>query len=538
MPSDPSDISPTRPSPAAVSDVVRGAFAQPDTESILSALHRFELTVANNMEWPWMRWRLLADEDTAYLDGFPFEVPQAGGDALTHTLFAAALQVRGAGTDSAPLKNLFSDINELIENSKNLPLTLQLELMMLAYHERKWEAVHTLAARLIAEPAITGDTGLDARVKDLLLDTLFFSAYRPYMPYYVDNPVPLLEKLEGLLAQPSPAQLMAAGGMAAKTVSANLLAMRGQFDEALTLYGEVATSTGFRSPVFQQTQVLLPLESLTEETRADDLNWYHARSETAFHFTHAPAGEHALLVAVEPAYFKLYGALYAEIVGTSNPDALIHFHLINFDDKATAEAELSSLAKTAGVRINHTFEDNQMMAERPHLKGGVCVNTRYIYLPDYLEAYTGVTITDVDGWLLKSIADLTDFGERDSLVSSWIWKKNTGYWRLPWGNLSGGYCTIKSTANSRRFAALIAQYLTRLFARNAYVGKPLFYADQAAHFLCLQKAVADWGMQVGFVGGGFDQSPELGFGNRHEGKQQAMRDKLAALHAEAGNNQS
>lgn len=140
-----------------------------------------------------------------------------------------------------------------------------------------------------------------------------------------------------------------------------------------------------------------------------------------------------------------------------------------------------------------------------------------------------MTITDVDGWLLKSMADLTDFGERDSLVSSWIWKKNSGYWRLPWGNLSGGYCSIKSTANSRRFAALIAQYLSRLFARNAYAGKPLFYADQAAHFLCLQKAVADWGMRVGFVGGGFDQSPELGFGNRHAGKQQAMRDKLADL---------
>ncbi len=155
--------------------------------------------------------------------------------------------------------------------------------------------------------------------------------------------------------------------------------------------------------------------------------------------------------------------------------------------------------------------------------------TRYIYLPDYLQAYGGVTITDIDGWLLKSIDDLSNFDNHDSLVASWIWRKNTGYWRLPWGNLSGGFCSIKSSETSIRFASLVAHYLARLFQRNAYHGKPLFYADQAAHFLCLRYAQENWGMNVGFIMGGFAQSVELPFQGRNEGKRAAMQAVLEKL---------
>jgi hypothetical protein len=281
--------------------------------------------------------------------------------------------------------------------------------------------------------------------------------------------------------------------------------------------------------------VLLPVESLTEDIRAADMQWYYDRSQTEFTYTHASEGEHAVLVACEQGYFDKYDDIYCQIVGHTNPGALIHFHLINFPvgEQANTIAHIRAIEQSCGVRINHTFENNEFMAKRPQLKGGVCVNTRYIYLPDYLAAYAGVTITDIDGWLLKSIADLTDFGAHDSLVSSWIWRRNTGYWRLPWGNLSGGFCSIKSSDNSKQFAALVAHYLARLFQRNAYTGKPLFYADQAAHFLCLQYAEKHWGMNVGFIGGGFAQSAELPFQGRNDGKRQAMQDMLNKLKSES-----
>ena len=511
---------------------MRAAFTATDPVHLLAALHAFELMFADNMEWPWMRWRHLSIEDPAYLNGFPEAAPDLSDNPFVQTILDAALVARRGAkveADLAPLKAIFLPDSGWFAKSETLHPVLQLEMMMLAFHERLWKPAHMLAHRLVGVGDILDDPDLNARLDALLLETLFFCIYRPFMPYYVANPTKLIERLKAFQNAPAVARILAGGGMAAKTVEANMLAMQGQFDEALVLYGEVAEATGFRTPVFQQTQILLPLSELTDEAFDADMGWYTERSQTSFHFPHGPETEHALLVAVEPGYFKQYGDLYARIVGTTNPGALIHFHMINFDDKPAAEAALNAMAADANVRINHTFEDNQMMKDRPQLKGGVCVNTRYIYLPEYLAAYRGVTITDIDGWLLKSMNDLTDFGDRDSLVSSWIWNKNTGYWRLPWGNLSGGYCSIKSTDSSKRFAGLVAHYLTRLFARNAYTGKPMFYADQAAHFLCLKKAEADHGMKVGFVGGGFAQSEELPFHDRHAGKRQAMQDKLDEL---------
>lgn len=532
MPSDLSDMEIKFPSPAEVSELVRTAFSEAAAEGILGALHRFELTIRDNMEWPWMRWKHLGVDDAAYLDALPAVPPLLTDNELATNILNAGLCARRGEQNEGEadaIKSLFAD-KGLVKASSTEGASIQLELLMLAVHERKWPVVEALARRLIALQDIKGEKSLDACLSDLLLEVLFFSIYRPYMPYFVPKPEPLIEKLSALEKLPAVERLLEKGSRAALTYRANMAAMRGDFDAALPLYAEIALMRGFRSPVFQQTQVLLDVKDLTAENRQADMKWYHDRSTVSHHFPEPPEGQHAILVAVEPDYLKHYGRIYAEIVGTTNPDALIHFHLVNFaGDKQDTIDELTQIASTASVRINYSFEQNQIMQEKPQLKGGVCVNTRYIYLPEYLDIYAGVTITDIDGWLVKPLSGLTDFGECDSLVSSWVWKQNTGYWRLPWGNLSGGYCSIRSTDRSKQFAALIAQYLARLFARNAYSGKPLFYADQAAHFLCLKKAESEFGMKVGFIGGGFSQADELPFHDRHAGKLQAMRKKLEEL---------
>lgn len=517
---------------AEAKEVLADVWRAPDANELFAGLHGFELAFADNAEWPWMRWKHLSVDDPAYLEAIPRNL-STEAEGLPSDILRAALVVRRGVTDereASLIKSLFTADNGLLEKSGGLGASLQLELMFLAFHERRWRAVGILASRLLQLDGVTGDIVLDQKIDDLLFDTLFFATYRPYMPGFVDDPAPLVEKLSTMQNAPAIARVLARDGIAAKVYHANILAMRGAFDEALPIYAAASDTNGFRSPVFQQAQILLPVADLTDDAWHADLAWYRERSNTEFHFPHDPAGEHAVMVAVEPGYFDLYGPLYAQIVGTTNPQALIHLHLINFPaDQAQTTAAIRQMERDCNVRVNYSFEDNQLMRDRPQLKGGVCVNTRYIYLPEYLDAYASVTITDIDGWLLKSIRELSDFGDRDSLVSSWIWKKNTGYWRLPWGNLSGGYCSIKSSENSKRFARLVSHYLARLFARNAYTGKPMFYADQAAHFLCLKWAEAHWGMRVGFIGGGFAQSEELPFHDRHAGKQKAMQDKLAEL---------
>jgi len=553
MAQQPEHFTPThRYSASEAAAAVAKAFAEPDANSILAALHKFEFDFAYHYEWPWMRWRHLNDDDPAYMAALPAQVPtlkpEPEQDSLEETLLASALDMRrslpadGEAQQNAGDANaraaLFTAGDGLIAASARLGRSLQLELVLAAYHERRWRAVELLALQLLKQGTVTGDEALDQKISHLLVDMVFFAIYRSHTPGYVDNPALLYGKLDALKDNPLTKPILSGSSTTATTYRANMLAMKGKFTAALPLYDKVAAESGFRSPVFPHAQVLLPVESLIDDnradnTRADDMQWYHARSQTEFTYTHASEGEHAVLVACEQGYFYHYGHIYCQIVGHTNPGALIHFHLINFPtDKRQALARMREIEQDCGVRINHTFEDSEFMSNRPQLKGGVCVNTRYIYLPEYLAAYAGVTITDIDGWLLKSIKDLSDFGDHDSLVSSWIWRKNTGYWRLPWSNLSGGFCSIKSTDRSKQFAGLVAHYLARLFQRNAYHGKPLFYADQAAHFLCLQFAVKNWGMDVGFIMGGFAQSAELPFQGRNAGKRLAMQNILAELRTE------
>ncbi len=541
-----------RYSPNEAADTVAKAFTQPNTNSVLAALHRFEFYFADRYEWPWMRWRHLSDDNPAYMAALHAQVPtlKPGPEQtnLEQTILASALDMRRslpAGVEAHQTADganaravLFTEGSGLIAESAELGRNLQLELVLAAYHERKWRAVELLALRLLKQGTVTGDDALDLKINHLLVDMVFFAIYRGHMPGYVDNPALLYGKLDALKDDPLTKPILSGDSATATTYRANMLAMKGEFTAALPLYADAAAARGFRSPVFPHAQVLLPVESLiddsrAQDTRADDMQWYRARSQTEFTYTHASEGEHAVLVACEQGYFDHFADIYCQIVGHTNPGALIHFHLINFPaDKAKELARMREIEQDCGVRINHTFEDSEFMTNRPQLKGGVCVNTRYIYLPEYLAAYAGVTITDIDGWLLKSIKDLADFGDHDSLVSSWIWRKNTGYWRLPWSNLSGGFCSIKSTDKSRQFAALVAHYLAQLFQRNAYHGKPLFYADQAAHFLCLQYAQKQWDMEVGFIGGGFAQSEELPFQGRNDGKRLAMQNMLDKLKAE------
>ncbi len=365
-------------SPTQATEAVAVALAQPSIEGVLAGLHAFEFDFAERFEWPWMRWRHLSDDDPAYLAALPQTAPTLSQD-IEQTILNSALDMRRGGTPdnngmASARASLFTDASDLMQASAALGPSLQLELTLTAYHERKWQAVELLALRLLA----TGGT-LAQNARTLLTDMVFFAVYRRHMPGYVDNPRHLYDQLEALKNKPEMAKTLGGDSTSAILYRANMLAMKGNFEAALPLYANAASAGGFVSPVFPHAQVLLPLEGLTEDKRTEDMQWYHARSKTEFVYSHPPEGEHALMVACEQSYFDQYGDIYCQIVGYTNPDALIHFHLINFPaDRTPAVARLREMERACNVRINHTFEDSEFMAKRPQLKGGVCVHALYL----------------------------------------------------------------------------------------------------------------------------------------------------------------
>lgn len=506
--------------------------------AFVAQLHRRELQSAPTYEWPWMQWKHLCEQDPSYracLATLDLDAVQQD-NTLAKTILSAAITLRLNKPQTDSFKQILESYVEYEADITALPNQFKLELAFIAFSERKWPLLRFLTLQLVTANHIY-DQKMTECIHFLAFDMFVFATYRPAMPTFVATPKKLVMALEAIESKPEFSHILTRENRTALIFKANMLAIKGKFERALQLYAQANNMEGFRSPVFAQSQVLLPVSEADNPTLQSSLKKWHKKfSDASFSYPHKTANEHAILVTADEKYFNLYAELYIRIVGVTNPGILIHFHLVNPSENIDSLTEkFQSWEENYKVRINWTLENNKIAKEISRLVSGVCVCTRYIYLPDYLNAYASVTITDIDGWLLASSEKLTNFAGNDSLVSSKVWRRHKGYWRLPWGNLSGGYASIKSTDNSKRFSKLISAYLIQVYKNNAYNSKPLFYADQAAHFLCLQYAHKHFHMEVGFIGGGFAQSEEQRFHIRYKGKQDAMAAKLREIEAIAAN---
>ncbi len=501
--------------------------------NVLHAVHRAELLSDADYVWPWLRWpQVIADGagTAGVVDALCEAADTTGLSPLEADIVRQGLALRQASPDLKATEALFATPKVVLSRIDGMNPVVLLELALLAYLEKRWRILEVAAVKLLTVKPWRKDAALSERVEDLLFELLVFAIYRPAMPSFVKDPTALVTRLENLASASHVADVLARDSIAATTFCANRLALEGKFDEALVLYARANARDGFRTPVFQQAQVLLPVGELEAKAALEIDGWIDDHVTSDIVFRHAPEGEHAVMVACEQRYFDWYGELYAAVMAETNPGALIHFHFINVaDTRAQMEARLAAWESAYNIRLNYTLETNRIAREHPAQIEGICVCTRYLHLPTYLERYEGVTITDIDGWLDAPVAQVADFGYKDLLISSWIWRKNSGYWRLPWGNLAGGFISFAGTEKGQRYACLVSRYIQEIYHRNALVGRPLFYADQAGLFLCLLHAIKDFELDFGFLLGGFEQSTEQRYGSRHEGKQLAMKAKIEEL---------
>lgn len=506
--------------------------AEEGPERFLSLLHEIEFTLSDQYDWPWLRWRQLAESgyDTASL--LPEKILGEAPTLLAQQVLDRVLAVRLGNPEATDLEGLFEgDHKDFLAAMAELPYPYLLELMGYAFYQRRWWLAGRMCRRLLRTTPGYPEKVAE-RVQDLAFEALFFTVYRPGTQHFVTNPQKQISALTALGENPNFAHVTNRSSIVMDVYRANCLAMEARFDDALALYQQANDRTGFRPPVFSQAQTLISIAKLQETDPEALLSWKDDHFRTEHVFRHDPQGRHVVLVACEEQYLDMFGELYTQILALTNPGLLVHFHFVNLPQSREEIAKrLDAWEVQHNIQINFSLETNRIMADMPDHRGGICVCTRYIHLPDYLDAYAGVSITDIDGWLEAEVDYLADFGGADAMISSWIWRKNTGYWRLPWGNLAGGYSSFCSTDKTKAFAELVKLYLLSVYKRNAYAGKTLFYADQAGVFLCLQYIVRTMGMKVGFLRGGFAQSEEQRFGTRHAGKQMAMQEKIEQLRA-------
>lgn len=496
----------------------------------LSAVHAFELMLADRYDWPWETWARLRAADATVVGALPDSVGEQS--PLARHILSFAIEARRTGAEAYFPAEHFRNLGELWPEIDALPYCVALELMFIAFREKRWGFVNRLGRRLIARcPYAEGDP-LEQRIKDLLFETIILALVRMTNAGFVDNPGVLLDHLEKIASARLVRPILERRSPTSLAFRAHRCVFQGDLAGAMQLYEEANAMTGFRAPSFAPTQTVIDIWKFygpdSTDEAAQAAAWYAEQAQIEISTDCDTSNRDAILVSCEQVYFDHFAELFLQIVGLTNRGAVVHFHMINMDSTA-ALANLAAWSKKYGVQVSHTIENNSIMEQDPALKAGVCVNTRYIHLPAYLSRYRSVTVTDIDGWLEGPLAEIASFEGADAKISSWIWRRNQGHWRLPWANVAGGFLAVQATDAAKEFASLVSTYLQILYYRKRDDDRDLFYADQTAVFLSLRFLEEHRNLRVGFLRGGFGQSSEQRVHHRFATKRADMAKKIEAL---------
>lgn len=180
------------------------------------------------------------------------------------------------------------------------------------------------------------------------------------------------------------------------------------------------------------------------------------------------------LLSVDEAYFRRFGETFIEAHRRLRPERGLHLHCVGFEPEAP---------DGIGVTVDRTDLSGFGDAQRR----GYYACARYLHLPDHLDRYEDVLVTDVDG-LPSATPDLS---RAAVLLSTRVLEPGRELHRLPWECVSAHGFRVDASPEGRRFALGLARYLATVL-RRARGGMPFWFADQNALFYTwLQEAGSD-----------------------------------------------
>lgn len=503
-----------------------------DSDALIVHLHDHEFDVHEDMIWPWVFWRDFAKDGHAYIAAI--DRTKITDNPGNFDIAQTALDLRLNGPVEQGLDKLRIFLDDNAFGLDTLSLNMRLELLFLCFSEKKWKLLDMAALNLLSALQAKSFSNHHRKKCDLIFEALCFSFFRQHADGFINNSKDTLKAFNKLLSDSGADTLLPPESAARIFFNAQAKFSAGDIEGGMTGFEPLIGYQGFKSPVFPQTHCLLgDLDALARNEGAIDAA-YRDFSNATHHFDPTSEGAHAFLVSTDQIYLDRFGELYCAISAKTQPGSILHFHCVNLHDEATAKQNFDLWQARHGVIINWSQERNRMLDTPPKVPSfteAIASCARYVYLPDYLDHYESVTVTDIDGWPEAPMDMLTDFTASDIRVNSWIWRAGDGAWRTPWSNISAGLFSASSNRASKRTMQLVSLYLKAVFTRNYEHGKYCFYADQAALFLCLKYAEKAFGTRISFIEGSFKQSAQQHHLLRDDQKQKTMLDKLAALEA-------
>ena len=187
------------------------------------------------------------------------------------------------------------------------------------------------------------------------------------------------------------------------------------------------------------------------------------------------AAEHVTLISLDRTYFDKYAHQVARKFFQSNPGNGLHLHCVGFDP--TTDIGDWKLVGAIGWTADHA--DLEALTVRD--KRGYYAAARYIFLPDYLTLYQSVFVADVDGLMIRNVADIdAEHADQDIILSTLVLDTGRQLNRLPWEAITACAFMARATAGGRSFATAISGYLLEVMRRTEAEGRPFWYADQTA----------------------------------------------------------
>lgn len=179
------------------------------------------------------------------------------------------------------------------------------------------------------------------------------------------------------------------------------------------------------------------------------------------------------LVTCDAVYFRKYGRAFVKsFAKVAQPDALLHFHLLDPDNGIVAEVEALFLQiGLSSYRI--TVEHDTRFAAGSRGKHVWFTCARFIHLEAWLRAYAiPIVLLDVDMALQAPPMKLVEtVGERADLGLY-----NISAPRAPWLDIGAGVVVARPTAQASSYARLVRKYIEHFLSS----GRPKWHLDQVA----------------------------------------------------------
>ncbi len=505
-----------------------------EADSWLTELHTLELTTNDAFMWPHLR--TTQDEWASRYQQINRTFDLSKFDELPRKILCNVASIRGLSSE--PNQDVFDSASTTYAAISSLPFGFRVEILFAAFAQEKHSLVNRLARDQIQSNEF--DKVAIERLNMLLIEMVVYSLMQIEHRRFLDDPSILSNKVGRFLWARKIRPLMKLDTTSSAKVLGCYYCFKGELDKATSYMEHAYELDGFKSSLFQPIRTVVNIRKLVtlaedSQSRCEILDWFNEQVLLTLFLRHKGADDHILLVSGDERYFDLFGKNFAEVIGLSNPGALIHFHLVNFPDDRDLITLFEKWEQRYSIRINYTLENNKMLSADPAMLRGACANTRFSSLPVYLEQYAGVLVCDIDGWVDRKLSSFVDHSQADILVSSGIWSKFKGGWRVPWASITAAQISFRATAPAKKAADLIAFYIKYLNWRTKEKkGKErdLFWADQSATFLVLQHLWDKQVIDIGFLASGFGQSIGVKTDDRITIRKKGRRELIEKLRKE------